>query len=72
MASVIAFLDRLTKELDGDLWGHFPDRLVNFVGGIGEPVHVDVNANAATQTLHVFTRFQSSDVLFEAWPQCGH
>ena len=53
------------EELDGDLWGHFPDRLVNFVGGIGQAVRVDVDANAATRTLHVFTRFQSPDALFK-------
>jgi len=65
IASVIAFLDRLAKEFDGDLWGNFADRLVNFVGGIDEPVRVDVDANAATRTLHVFTQFQSPDALFK-------
>jgi hypothetical protein len=53
------------EELDGDLWGYFPDRLLNFVGGIGQAVRVDVDANAATRTLHVFTRFQSPDALFK-------
>ena len=41
------------EELDGDLWGYFLDRLVNFVGGIGQAVRVDVDANAATRTLCV-------------------
>jgi len=53
------------EELDGDLWGYFPDRLLNFVGGIGQAVRVDVDANATTRTLHVFTRFQTPDALFK-------
>jgi hypothetical protein len=53
------------KELDRDFWGHFPDRLVNFVGRVGQTVSIDVDANAAIRTLHVLIRFQSPDALFK-------
>jgi hypothetical protein len=59
------FPEPLAEELDGDLWGRPSDRLANFLGSIGQTVRVDVDANAAADTPHVFTRFQSSDALFE-------
>jgi len=45
--------------------GAFPIALRNFVGCIGQAVGVDVDANAATRTLHVFARFQSPDAPFK-------
>ena len=59
------FPEPLAEELDGNLWGRSPDRLPDFVGCIGQAVRVDVDADAATGTLHMFTRFQSSDALFK-------
>jgi hypothetical protein len=59
------FPEPLAEELDGNLWGCSPDRLSNFVGCIGQTVRVDVDANTATGTLHVLTRFQSPDALFK-------
>jgi hypothetical protein len=45
--------------------GTFSSALVNFLGGIGQAVRVDVNANPTTGTAHVFTRFQSPYLLFK-------
>jgi Na/Pi-cotransporter len=60
-----ANLGSAINPFDGDLWRHFLDRLADFIGRIGQTVRVDVDANAAGGTLHVFTRFQSADALFE-------
>jgi hypothetical protein len=38
---------------------------VNFLGGVGQSVCVDVDAYAAPRTLHVLARFQSSYALFK-------
>jgi hypothetical protein len=38
---------------------------VHFLRGIGQAVRVDVDANAAARTLHVFTRLQSPNVLLK-------
>jgi hypothetical protein len=38
---------------------------LNFVGIIGQAVRVNIDAYAATWTLHVFTLFQSPDALFK-------
>jgi hypothetical protein len=38
---------------------------VHFFRGIGQAVRVDVDANAAARTLHVFTRLQSPNVLLK-------
>jgi hypothetical protein len=46
------------EEFDRDLWRYFLDRLVNFLGRIGQAARIDVDAHAAPGTLHVFARFQ--------------
>jgi hypothetical protein len=38
---------------------------VHFLRGIGQAIRVDVDANAAARTLHVFTRLQSPNVLLK-------
>jgi hypothetical protein len=53
------------KEFDRDLRRCFLDRVVNFLGCIGQAVRIDVDAHAAPGTLHVFARFQPSYALFK-------
>jgi hypothetical protein len=52
-------------EFDGDFRGHFPGRSLNFLGGIGQVVGVDVDADPAAGTVHGFARFQPPYALFK-------
>jgi len=60
--------DALTKELDRDLGGNLLDRLLNFLGGLGQPVGVDIDADPAPGTRHVLIRLELSDRLLEIVP----
>jgi hypothetical protein len=52
-------------EFYGDFRGHFPERLVHFLGSVGQAICIDVYANATAMTLHVLAGRQSPDALFK-------
>ena len=55
----------LPIEFDRDLRRHFLKRRVHFLGGVSQAARIDVDANAAAGTPHVFTRLQSLNALFK-------
>jgi hypothetical protein len=55
----------LPIEFDRDLRRHFLKRRVHFLGGVSQAARIDVDANAAAGTPHVFTRLQSPNALFK-------
>ena len=62
---------RLAEKLDRDLGRDFIHRLLNFVGGLGQPVGVDVDPDATTRTGHVLVCLDPSDGLMEILPAIG-
>jgi hypothetical protein len=55
----------LAKKLDRNLRGYFVDCLLNFFGGLGKPVCVHIDSDAATRTGHMLVRLEPPDRLFE-------
>jgi hypothetical protein len=62
---------RLAEKLDRDLGRTFIHRFLNFVGGLGQPVGVDVDSDATTRTGHMLVRLDPSDGLMEILPTIG-
>jgi hypothetical protein len=67
-ASELVKYRMLSVELDGDLRWNFFDGSLNFIGGVGQPVGIDIDSYAASATGHVPARFQLADRLFELVP----
>jgi hypothetical protein len=61
----------LAEKLDRDLGRDFIHRLLNFVGGLGQPIGVDVDSDATTLTGHVLVRLDPPDGLMEILPATG-
>jgi hypothetical protein len=55
----------LAEKFNGDLGGNFLDGSLNFLGGIGQPVRVNVYSYPTSRTAHVFARLQLPYGLFE-------
>ena len=55
----------LAKKLDGDFRRNFLDRFLNFLAGLGQPIGVDIDSNAAPRTGHVLVRLEPPDCLSE-------
>jgi hypothetical protein len=56
---------RLSEEFDRDLGRHFPDRVSDFLRGVGKPIGVDIDSDAASATGHAFIRLEEFDGLLE-------
>lgn len=63
-----AFCLPLPKKLDGDLGRNPLDSFLNFLGGIRQPIRVDIDSCAAPGTDHVIVRLQAPDRLPEVVP----
>jgi hypothetical protein len=61
----------LAEKLDRDLRWDFIHRFLNFVGGLGQPIGVDVDPDATTRTGHVLVRLDPPDGLMEILPAIG-
>jgi hypothetical protein len=59
------------KELDRNLWRDLLDRFPNLLGGLCQPVRVDVDADTAAGTGHMRVGLESTDGLFEFLPAVG-
>jgi hypothetical protein len=66
--SSIDALRSSAKEFDGDLGRHLFHRIEYFVGGIRQPVRVDVDADLASLAAHLTALLQIRDRLFELMP----
>jgi hypothetical protein len=58
----------LAEKLYRDLRRDFVDCFLNFLGGVGQPVRVDIDPNAALRTRHVLVRLEPPDCLLEVVP----
>ena len=47
------------------------DCLLNFLGRVGQPIRIDVDAHMALRTVHMLARFQAADRLPEVAPAIG-
>jgi hypothetical protein len=61
----------LAEKLDRDLGWDFVHRFLNFVGGLSQPIGVDVDPDATTRTGHVLVRLDAPDGLMEILPAIG-
>jgi hypothetical protein len=58
-------------EFDSDFRRRFSDRLLNFLGCLGQPVGVDVDSNAAPRAAHMLACLEPPNCLFQLMPALG-
>jgi hypothetical protein len=55
-------------ELDRNLRGNFPHGFLNFVGGVSQPVRINIDSDATPQTARTLAQLQLRNCLFEVMP----
>jgi hypothetical protein len=68
LRALFGFLSSLLKEFDGNLWRNFFERMANFLGGVRQPVCVNVYSYIAPRAAHGFAQPQVPYRLFEFVP----
>jgi hypothetical protein len=57
-----------TVKLDGDLRRHLVDRALYFIGGVCQPICIDVDSDSASLAAHMIAQLETRDRLFEFAP----